>query len=182
MRIFDRPHDLDESDPADKGGEGKSKASTERFAALRSASDSSGDHGASPSAGSPIPTSTAAASHKQERSKGGGGDEASSIRRARHAEVLLADSLVNSHGRMWLRLRWPGAQGGFGGFVALDKNDVDELMRAGIEQASNTLVQYPTSKSMKLLEEYDDGLGEGEEGEAGEVSCSFSRSVSCLGD
>jgi hypothetical protein len=78
---------------------------------------------------------------------------------------------------MWLRLRWPGAQGGFGGFVALDKNDVDELMRAGIEQSCNALVEYPTSKSMKLLEEYDDGLGEGEEGEAGEVSCSFFRSV-----
>lgn len=43
------------------------------------------------------------------------------VRRVRHAEVVLVDRAVVAYGRYWLRLRWPGPQGGFGGYVALGK-------------------------------------------------------------
>ena len=41
------------------------------------------------------------------------------IRRIRHAEVVLADDICISHGRYWLRLRWPGHRGGFAGYIAI---------------------------------------------------------------
>ena len=34
------------------------------------------------------------------------------IRRVRHAEVVLVDQTLVAYGRTWLRLRWPGDQGG----------------------------------------------------------------------
>lgn len=175
MRIFDRPHNLEEPDTLDgtnisSGGE--RKMASHGFN-MRSVSDTSHDGPASPdAAGSPTPTSKANTTSSKYRASSEHEANATSIRRARHAEILLADSIVTSHGRMWLRLRWPGAQGGFGGFVALEKTDVDELNQAGIRQTTDN-VDYPTSKSMKLLDEYDDGLGGGEEGEGGEVSFVF---------
>lgn len=43
------------------------------------------------------------------------------VRRVRHAEVVLVDQVLVAFRRYWLRLRWPGEHGGFGGFVALGK-------------------------------------------------------------
>ena len=159
MKIFDRPRDLNESGDGHKGDGHKSTTSdhatssnnneNKRFT-MRSVSDSSEAHSLGGGSGG-ISKSTAPAT-----------DTVGSIRRARHAEVLLADSILYSHNRHWLRLRWPGHHGGLGGFVALEKCDVDELKKAGVTEA------YPSSESMKLLEEYDDGLGVGEEeGECG---------------
>ena len=50
------------------------------------------------------------------------------VRRVRHAEVVLVDQCLIAYGRYWLRLRWPGEMGGFGGYVALGKvkNDGDD--------------------------------------------------------
>ena len=168
MKIFDRPHHLNDSDNNGTDKPGVDSTPKERNLTLRTVRDSSGAmlspklSGGSPppsSAPQPSATSTVVAD----------GASCLCIRRARHAEVLLADSLVMSHGRTWLRLRWPGAQGGFGGFVALDKADVDELNEKGMK--TGVVAEYPSGKAMKLLEEYDDGLGEGkEEGESGEVS------------
>ena len=45
------------------------------------------------------------------------------VRRIRHSEVVLVDQALRAYGRTWLRLRWPGEQGGFGGFVALSNVD-----------------------------------------------------------
>mmetsp|Transcript_21288 Transcript_21288/g.46197 ORF Transcript_21288/g.46197 Transcript_21288/m.46197 type:complete len:930 (+) Transcript_21288:77-2866(+) len=47
------------------------------------------------------------------------------VRRVRHAEVVLVDQCLVAYGWMWVRLRWPGEQGGFVGFVALGL--VDEM-------------------------------------------------------
>ena len=41
------------------------------------------------------------------------------IRRVRHAEIVLADEVSIWYSRYWLRLRWPGPQGGFAGYIAL---------------------------------------------------------------
>jgi len=49
------------------------------------------------------------------------------VRRVRHAEVVLVDQCIVAYGRSWLRLRWPGSQGGFGGFVALSK--VEDMIK-----------------------------------------------------
>lgn len=43
------------------------------------------------------------------------------VRKLRHAEVVLVDQCLVVYGIYWLRLQWPGEQGGFGGFVALSK-------------------------------------------------------------
>jgi hypothetical protein len=43
------------------------------------------------------------------------------IRRVRHAEVVLVDDVCTAFDRYWLRLRWPGARGGFAGYIALGK-------------------------------------------------------------
>jgi hypothetical protein len=43
--------------------------------------------------------------------------------RIRHSEVVLVDQTLCAYGCTWLRLRWPGEQGGFGGFVALSNID-----------------------------------------------------------
>ena len=157
MRIFDRPHDLDESDAADKKTiQSETKLNRKRV------SDSSDDPERSVV---DAPTSitddaTKLLSTKKDSHVSPEAIETPTSRRARHAEVLLADSLIHSHGRTWLRLRWPGTHGGFGGFVVLDKNAADSVVMGQ---------EYPTSNSMKLLMDYDDGLGEGEEGEGGEV-------------
>mmetsp|Transcript_26133 Transcript_26133/g.55042 ORF Transcript_26133/g.55042 Transcript_26133/m.55042 type:complete len:1001 (+) Transcript_26133:31-3033(+) len=47
------------------------------------------------------------------------------VRRVRHAEVVLVDQVLVAFRRYWLRLRWPGEHGGFGGFVALGKVEED---------------------------------------------------------
>jgi len=44
------------------------------------------------------------------------------VRRIKHSELVLVDQALRAYGRTWLRLRWPGEKGGFGGFVALGKN------------------------------------------------------------
>lgn len=174
MRIFDRPHDLDESDGTSDNNTNKETVSRQPIN-RRSVSDSSNE-----AVASDVAATETAATETVVGADNNEATEATSIRKARHAEVLLADSLIQSHGRSWLRLRWPGPHGGFGGFVALDRADVDELkQRAGIDAAAakkksdSSSSKYPTSKSMKLLEEYDDGLDEGEEGESGEVSCIY---------
>ena len=162
MKIFDRPGHLNDSDNnTDKSG--VESIPEDRNSTLRTVSDSSGDVPSPKLGGSPPPSSVSQPSAPNTIA-----DCASCvcIRRARHAEVLLADSLVVSYGRTWLRLRWPGAQGGFGGFVALDKADVNELQQKGL---TTDFADYPSSKAMKLLEEYDDGLSDGGEGESGEV-------------
>jgi hypothetical protein len=42
-----------------------------------------------------------------------------SIRRVRHAEVVLVDDVCIAHDRYWLRLRWPGHKAGFAGYIAM---------------------------------------------------------------
>ena len=44
------------------------------------------------------------------------------VRRIKHSELVLVDQALRAYGRTWLRLRWPGEKGGFGGFVALGNN------------------------------------------------------------
>jgi len=39
------------------------------------------------------------------------------LRRVRHSEVLLVDNVHVQYGRYWLRLRWPGPEGGFAGYM-----------------------------------------------------------------
>ena len=41
------------------------------------------------------------------------------MRRIRHAEVVLVDDVCTKFGHCWLRLRWPGSNGGFAGYVCL---------------------------------------------------------------
>ena len=43
----------------------------------------------------------------------------SAIRRIRHSEVILVDDVVYQYSNYWLRLRWPGSNGGFAGYVCL---------------------------------------------------------------
>lgn len=57
-----------------------------------------------------------AAQHQQHRSPMG-----VPIRRVRHAEVVLVDDVCVAHDRYWLRLRWPGHNGGFAGYIALGR-------------------------------------------------------------
>lgn len=48
------------------------------------------------------------------------------VRRIRHAEVVLVDQCLIAYGRYWLRIKWPGSEGGHGGYVALSRTeDVD---------------------------------------------------------
>lgn len=74
------------------------------------------------------------------------------VRRIRHAEVVLLDQCLIIYGRTWLRLRWPGKQGGFGGFVALSR--IEDMV--GLQQS-----QQPPRRRIKSEEE---GCGEDEEG------------------
>jgi hypothetical protein len=65
------------------------------------------------------------------------------VRRIKHSEVVLVDQALRAYGRTWLRLRWPGEQGGFGGFVALGNNvegdgGAGRLATAHTEQIINT--------------------------------------------
>ena len=53
------------------------------------------------------------------------------VRRVRHAEVVLADMCLVAHGRTWLRLRWPGEQGGLAGFVAVGRADTSTSSSLG---------------------------------------------------
>lgn len=41
------------------------------------------------------------------------------IRRVRHAEIVIVDDVCVAYERYWLRLRWPGAKGGFAGYIAM---------------------------------------------------------------
>ena len=59
------------------------------------------------------------------------------VRRIRHAEVVLVDDVCIAFGRHWLRLRWPGRKGGFAGYVALGKVNGPPLSR----QISDVLLQ-----------------------------------------
>jgi hypothetical protein len=43
----------------------------------------------------------------------------SAIRTIRHSEVILVDDVVYQYSNYWLRLRWPGSNGGFAGYVCL---------------------------------------------------------------
>jgi hypothetical protein len=42
-----------------------------------------------------------------------------SVRRVRHAELVLVDDVCIAYNRYWLRLRWPGLKGGFAGYIAM---------------------------------------------------------------
>jgi hypothetical protein len=169
MRIYDRPHSLsDDGSVEGAATTATSDAGQRKMNALRSFSDSSVE-------GDPTP-------HTIEAERDSAGAEAtvvmpkpSSIRRARHAEILLADRAITSHGRTWVRLRWPGELGGFGGFVAMDSSFKDEGESQTALICRETSVEYPSSKGMKLLEGYDDGIGERMEGDEmeGEVSFHF---------
>eukprot|EP00804_Cyclotella_cryptica_P029711 CCRYP_015198-RA/>CCRYP_015198-RA protein AED:0.09 eAED:0.09 QI:0/0.5/0.33/1/0.5/0.33/3/832/790 len=238
MRIYDRPHDIDHPHETSANTNSNTTSAlpslTTRIrrlrrpphpnmteATLRSFSDSSNEGGlGSSDRASPPPPPPPPPNEAHSSSSSPPQEQAYAVRRARHAEVLLADDTVISHGRRWVRLRWPGELGGFGGFVAMDlvrgggengeENDVgvgekekevvgdesgvgDESERGNDEEqrgpegggeggdvtAVNT-VKFPSSKAMKLLTLYDDGLGErsgegGEflEGEGGEVSVSI---------
>ena len=77
------------------------------------------------------------------------------VRRIRHAEVVLVDQCLIIYGRTWLRLRWPGEQGGFGGFVALSR--IEDMV--GLQQSQSQ--QQPPRRRFKSDE---DGCGEDEEG------------------
>ncbi|KAL7465456.1 hypothetical protein ACHAXS_005787 [Conticribra weissflogii] len=64
------------------------------------------------------------------------------VRRVRHAEVVLVDQVLVAFRRHWLRLRWPGEHGGFGGFVALGEVEEDrgeggmgEVVSSGMAEA-----------------------------------------------
>lgn len=46
-------------------------------------------------------------------------DESKAIRRIRHSEVVLVDDVVLVYQNYWLKLRWPGSNGGFAGYVCL---------------------------------------------------------------
>ena len=78
------------------------------------------------------------------------------VRRIRHAEVVLVDQCLIIYGRTWLRLRWPGEQGGFGGFVALSR--IEDMV--GLQQSQSQ--QQPPRRRFKSEEE--EGCGEDEEG------------------
>lgn len=73
------------------------------------------------------------------------------VRRVRHAEVVLVDRCVVAYGRTWLRLRWPGEHGGFGGFVALSK--VDDKVKAGYYKVAEEEGEAGTTKQQKKGED-----------------------------
>lgn len=52
------------------------------------------------------------------------------IRRVRHAELILVDEVCSQYGRYWLRLRWPGVQGGFAGYIALGRVNSTNISRS----------------------------------------------------
>jgi len=55
-----------------------------------------------------------------------------SLRRVRHTEVVLVDEVSIWYNRYWLRLRWPGPEGGFAGYIPiLDKNVKEQDMKSG---------------------------------------------------
>lgn len=73
------------------------------------------------------------------------------IRRIRHAETVLVDDVCISHGRYWLRLRWPGHKGGFSGYVAMQKvSEVDKgefrMFRGSCVFSSALYVNSPRAK------------------------------------
>ena len=104
------------------------------------------------------------------------------VRRIRHAEVVLADEVSEQYGRYWLRLRWPGPNGGFAGYVdagpavvsdqnneaEFDRNVVHNSVEKNKEVDANekltpllcraTSKYYPSTDFLKLLGMYDDGL------------------------
>ena len=55
------------------------------------------------------------------------------LRRIRHSEIVLVDQCLIAYGRYWLRLKWPGEQGGHGGYVALYENNHHQGMKEGGE-------------------------------------------------
>jgi hypothetical protein len=44
-----------------------------------------------------------------------------SIRKIRHAEIVLVDDVCVTYNHYWLRLRWPGSKGGFAGYIDMGK-------------------------------------------------------------
>ena len=57
--------------------------------------------------------------NRGENAAAGRGTRPSSIRRVRHAELVLVDDVCIAYNRYWLRLRWPGHRGGFAGYIAM---------------------------------------------------------------
>mmetsp|Transcript_6301 Transcript_6301/g.13211 ORF Transcript_6301/g.13211 Transcript_6301/m.13211 type:complete len:688 (-) Transcript_6301:342-2405(-) len=123
------------------------------------------------------------------------------VRKVRHSEVLLVDNVSVEYGRYWLRLRWPGPEAGFAGYIspcvapknpprvpdpvvetddapskdsALDQaegssevsfasnaageDDPDEAPSTPAAPCGVGGLCYPTTDSMELLPDYDDGL------------------------
>jgi len=58
-------------------------------------------------------------SRHERRSMRAAGSLGRPVRKVRHAEVVLVDDVSIAYDRYWLRLRWPGPQGAFAGYIAL---------------------------------------------------------------
>jgi len=65
----------------------------------------------------PIGTNTSDSTSQQQRQRRF--IETPVMRRVRHAEVVLVDRVSFRYQCYWLRLKWPGPQGGFAGYIAL---------------------------------------------------------------
>ena len=75
------------------------------------------------------------------------------IRRIRHAEVILVDEVCSYYGRYWLRLRWPGEQGGFAGYIALGSVNSDSDRENDV-----TCQLIPIDTTMEEVEENQDEI------------------------
>ena len=95
------------------------------------------------------------------------------VRRVRNAEIVLVDEVVEECNHYWLKLCWPGAssaEAGFAGYIDLgsvqdvtDEEHMQERRTTHVESelplfCTSTGKYFPSTKIMKLLRMYDDGL------------------------
>jgi len=97
------------------------------------------------------------------------------VRRVRHAEVVLVDEVSIAYGRYWLRLRWPGPQGGFAGYIALGSV---RISTPKIVSKASALTQEDRGGKIEMMDEDAPAEAQDVEVEAEEVEGESGRALS----
>jgi len=83
------------------------------------------------------------------------------IRRVRHAELILVDEVCVQYGRYWLRLRWPGPQGGFAGYIALGRVNPSDINNPRIKNIESSSENH-LSRNDDNVQQNDAGVNNGD--------------------
>jgi len=108
---------------------------------------------------------TTTANNNNRNSNMGSQQQPAPIRRIRHAELVLVDEVVFSFRNYWLRLKLPGASGGFAGYICLLASENTISITTNDDDAKRESTNGGSSEHQQLEQENKDTEDEDDDDE-----------------